>query len=156
MFVYQPTFNTLELKKDKGTDYVIVWKLKGLFKSKLLPLHGAFEANIKYFGYKMGMQFSNLSNTPLVVEQSNYATKIVNAYVVYDLDNWPNIPLRNFTFKNCLFGVTNIANNTDKSKCVYSGYGIAFDELGSLSFGNDLGRNVFGADNSSSSHTDNC
>ena len=25
-FVYQPTFDTLELKKDKGTDYVLSWK----------------------------------------------------------------------------------------------------------------------------------
>ena len=30
-----------ELKKPKGTDYVVDWKLKGLFESKL-PLHGAF------------------------------------------------------------------------------------------------------------------
>ena len=27
---------------------------------------------------------------------------------------------------NCLFGVTNIANNSDKEQCVYSGYGIKF------------------------------
>ena len=26
MFVYQPTFDTLELKKHKGTDYVLSWK----------------------------------------------------------------------------------------------------------------------------------
>ena len=42
----------LELEKDKGTDYVIGWKLKGLFKSKLLPLHGAFLPNIKYLDTK--------------------------------------------------------------------------------------------------------
>ena len=36
MFVYQPTRDTLELKDEKGTDYVIVWKSKGLFKFKLL------------------------------------------------------------------------------------------------------------------------
>ena len=42
---------------------------------------------------------------------------------------------------------------------MYSGYGIAFDELGSWSFDNDFARNVlviFGVDNSCSSHTDNC
>ena len=33
MLVYQPTFNTLELKKDKGTGYVIGFKSKGLFES---------------------------------------------------------------------------------------------------------------------------
>ena len=31
---------------------------------------------------------------PLTVEQNNYATKIVNAYIVYDLDAWPNNLLR--------------------------------------------------------------
>ena len=41
---------------------------------------------------------------------------------------------------------------------MYSGYGILFDEAGSWNFGNDKARNViiFGFDNRSSSHTDNC
>ena len=89
-----------------------------------LTLHGAFLASIKYFGYKIGIQFNN---TPLVVEQNNYATKIVNAYIIYDLDNWPKVPLRNFTLINCLFGAINILKNSDKNKYVYSGYGVAFD-----------------------------
>ena len=42
------------------------------------------------------MQFNN---SPLVVEKNNYATKVVKAYIVYDLDNWPKIPLSNFTLK---------------------------------------------------------
>ena len=71
MFLYQPTFNTLELQKDKGTDYVIDWKSQVLFESKLLPLTRAFLTNMKYTGYKIGTEFTN---TPLVVEQSNYAT----------------------------------------------------------------------------------
>ena len=41
---------------------------------------------------------------------------------------------------------------------MYSGYGIAFDGKCSWSFGNVFAKNVvvFGVDNSSSSHTDNC
>ena len=38
---------------------------------------------------------------PLVVEQNNYATKIVNAYIVYKLDAWPKNPLESFTLKTC-------------------------------------------------------
>ena len=40
---------------------------------------------------------------------------------------------------------------------MYSGYGIAFDQLGSWNFVNDFTRNViiFSVDNSSSSDTDN-
>ena len=34
MFVYQPTFNMLELKIDIGTEYVTGWKSKALFESK--------------------------------------------------------------------------------------------------------------------------
>ena len=37
MFVYQPTFDTLELKKGEGTDYV--------YTSKLKPLYTAFLHN---------------------------------------------------------------------------------------------------------------
>ena len=39
MFVYQPTRYALELKKHKGTDYVLSWKSKGLYTSKLKPLY---------------------------------------------------------------------------------------------------------------------
>ena len=44
-------------------------------------------------------------------------------------------------------------------KSVYIvGYGIIFDSVGSWKLDNDFARNViiFGADNSSSSHADNC
>ena len=50
--------------------------------------------------------------------------------MVYDLDNCSKLPLRNFILRNCLFGATNIVKNSDKSKYVYSGYGIAFDGKG--------------------------
>ena len=50
VFVYQPLFNMLELKKDKGTEYVIGWKSKGVYNSKLTSWHGAFLPNMKYFG----------------------------------------------------------------------------------------------------------
>ena len=86
-------------------------------------------------------------------------TKIVIAYIVYDLDDWPRNSTNNFKFKNCLFGAINIVKICDKEKYVYSGYGngITFDSGGSWSFDNGFVRNViiFGVDNSSSSHADN-
>ena len=42
MFVYQPKLDKLELKKYKGTDYVLDWKSKGVYHSKPKPLHNAF------------------------------------------------------------------------------------------------------------------
>ena len=97
-------------------------------------------------------------NSILAEEQSIYGTEIINAYVVYDFDTWPKTPLNNFNLKNCLLGSTNIVKNSDKGKLVDTGYGIAFDGAGWWSFGNDFARNavMFGVDNSSSSHADNC
>ena len=37
-FVYQLTLDLLELKKDKGTDYVLSWKSNGVYNSKIMPL----------------------------------------------------------------------------------------------------------------------
>ena len=56
-FVYQPTLDTLELKKDKGTDSVICWKSKGVYNSKLKPLYTTFLHSINFSGYKMGIKF---------------------------------------------------------------------------------------------------
>ena len=56
-FVYQPTLDTLEFKKDKGTDYILSWKLKGVYNSKCKPLHSDFLHSIKPSGYKTGIKF---------------------------------------------------------------------------------------------------
>ena len=56
-FVYQPTLDTLELKKDKGNDYVLSWKSKGEYNSKLQPLYTAFLHSINISQYEMGIKF---------------------------------------------------------------------------------------------------
>ena len=38
-FVYQPTLDALEIKNDKGTDYVLSWKSEQVFNPKLKPLY---------------------------------------------------------------------------------------------------------------------
>ena len=144
----------LELKKDKGTEYIISCKSKGVYNSKLIALHRAYLPKVKYFRNKTGIQFNS---TPLVIEHNNHARKIFNIYIVYDLDNWPKNSLRNFALKNYFFGSTNIAKDNDKEQYVYSSYGITFDRKCPWSFNDDFARNIiiFGVDNSSSSHTDN-
>ena len=59
---------------------------------------------------------------PLAVEQSNYLSEIVNIHTFYDSDVWSRNPTNNFTFNNCLFGLTGIVKDNDKGKYVYSGY----------------------------------
>ena len=48
MFVYQLTFNVLELKNDKCTKYIVSWKPKGPYASKRIVLHGDFFRNKNY------------------------------------------------------------------------------------------------------------
>ena len=73
----------MRIKKDKGTGYVLSWKSKGVFNSKLKPLYTALLHSVKLSGYGMGVKFDK---DPLAVEQSNYLTKIVNVYIAYDLE----------------------------------------------------------------------
>ena len=115
IFVYQPTLDSLELKKYKGADYILSWKSNGVLYK---PLYTAFLHSVKLSGYKMGIKFDK---DPLSAEQNNYVIKIVNVYIVYELYDWSKTLLKNFTLKNCLFGVTNIVKNSDKYKWVYSG-----------------------------------
>ena len=60
---------------------------------------------------KIGIKFDK---DPLAVEQNNYATKIVNVCIIYDLNAWQRNPTNKFKFKNCMFGATNILKNSDK------------------------------------------
>ena len=48
----------------------------------------------------LNTKISEIENKdPLAVEQSNYLTKIVNVYIVYELYGLPKVPLKNFTLK---------------------------------------------------------
>ena len=49
----------------------------------------------------MGLEFYKVA---LAVEQNNYATKVINTYIVSDLDAWHRSPTNNFKLRNYLFG----------------------------------------------------
>ena len=108
-----------------------------------------FFNSIKISKYKISTKFDKV---PLAVEQNDYLTKIVNVYIVYDLNSWSKNPTNIFKFQIYLFGATNIVKNSDKEKYLFSGYRITFDSAGSWSFGNDITGSViiFCVDNSSS------
>ena len=146
-FVYQPTLAISEFKKWKGTDYVLSSKSKGVYNSKLKLAYTASLHNVKLSEYTIGIKYDK---EPLAVEQNNILSKIVNIYIIYDLDDFQRNPTNSFKFKNCLIGATNVVKNSDKEKYVYSAYGTTFDSASSWSFGNDFARNVkiFGFDDS--------
>ena len=54
-FIYQPTIDKWELEKDTATVYVLSWKSKGVYNSKLNPLYTTFLNSIKLSDYKMGI-----------------------------------------------------------------------------------------------------
>ena len=67
MLVNQPRVKiVLELKTDKGTEYIIGWKSKGVCNSKLIALHGALLPRVKYFRNEIGIQFNNSYRTKTV------------------------------------------------------------------------------------------
>ena len=72
---------------------------RGVYTSKLKLLHTGCLHSIKLSIYKVGIKFNK---SPLALEHNNYATKIVNAYNVYELDIWAKIPLNNFKLKKLL------------------------------------------------------
>ena len=62
-----------------GTEHVIAWKSKRLFRTELYLLHNDFLPEVRWFGYKIGTQFSKI---PLVIDKNNYVIKIVDVYCV--------------------------------------------------------------------------
>ena len=52
-FFYQIALNILELKIDKGTDYILTWKSNGVYNSKRKPL--CTTTSIKLSKYTMGI-----------------------------------------------------------------------------------------------------
>ena len=88
-------------------------EIKDVLNSKLKSLYNTSLNSIKLSEYRIGIKFDK---EPLAVEQNNYLTKIVNVYIVYDLDAWPKVMLRNFTLKKCFFGASNTVKDIDKEK----------------------------------------
>ena len=96
LFVHQHSIYLLELKRGKGTNYDLSWKSKGLYTLKLNSLYTAFLHSIKHSEFWMGVKFDKDN---LAVKQNNYATKSVNAYIIYNLDASPNNTFNSFKFK---------------------------------------------------------
>ena len=84
--------------------------------------------------------------------------KIVNIYIVYEINKKDNTIISDPTLENCLFGAVTLTKNVNIDKYGYSGYGIGFDGRSSFLFpGGGFDQNViiFGVDMSSSAHIDN-
>ena len=74
-FVYQATLHTLELKTEKGTDYVLTWKSKGVLILNLSELYTSFFNSIKLSEYRTE---TIICKDPLAAEENSYLSKTVN------------------------------------------------------------------------------
>ena len=86
-----------------------------------------------------------------------YHRKIVNIYIVYEIEKSVNISSYP-TLENCLFGAVKLTKHIDVDQYKYSGYGTGFDRKGFFSHpSRGDGKNViiFGAGMSSSAKIDN-
>ena len=84
--------------------------------------------------------------------------KIVNIYIVYEINKKDNTISSDPTLENCLFGAVTLTKNVNIDQYGYFGYGIGFDRRSSFSFpGGGFGQNVLilVLDISSSSHINN-
>ena len=68
--------------------------------------------------------------------------KIVNKYIVYEINLWNYTYSSNPTLGHCLFGAVKLIKSGDIDKYKYSGYGIEFERKGFFLLGNEIGRNV--------------
>ena len=141
-----------------NTKYISEWKSKELSDESIKPFptsDNSLTPLIDYYSYYIRVNFNgNILKQPKV---SYTHGKIVNIYIVYELggSSWND---DDPTLKKCLFGAVTLTKNVDFDKYGYFGYGIGFDRRSSFSFpGTGFGENVliFGADMSSSTHTDN-
>ena len=110
---------------------------------------------LSYHDTKIRVKFNGSS---LKQDKVTYSHgKIVNMYIAYEISKNCNISTYP-TLENCLFGPISLTKNADIDKYKYSGYGTEFDRGGEFSFGAiRFGVNciIFGADLSSSSHSNN-
>ena len=143
-------------KKIANTISILSWKSKGLsdgvIKSPTVN-NNILASKLEHINKKMFVKF----NGSCLIKQNKFTfnRKIVNIYIVYDLNSNSN----DFdpTLQNCLFGAVKLTKNSDIDKYKHSCYGIGFESKGRFLHSNGLDRNaiLFGADMSSSIHTNN-
>ena len=154
--VFQPLKRYFKIS---NSDYVLSLKSKGLSTESITPptaLHNFLNPSLNHLGTKVRVRFSG---SCLKQSKISYAhEKVVNIYIVYEVNKKDNIIISNPTLENCLFGAATLTKHVNIDKYGYSGYGIGFDRRSSFSFpggGYDQNVLIFGVDMSFSTHIDN-
>ena len=154
--VFQPMNKYLEVD---NSDYISSWKSKGLSDETIITPSSRinfFSPSLNYLRTKIRIKFNR---SCLKQDKITYTHgKIVNIYIVYEINKNDNTISSNPTLENCLFGAVTLTKNVNIDRYGYSGYRIGFDRKGCFSFsGSGYGQNIliFGVDMSSFIHIDN-
>ena len=144
--VFQPLNKYFKLITN--TLSILSWQSKGLSTENIDPPTTSLSPSINYVGNKIRVKFNGSC-----LKQSNKISythkKIVNIYIVYEINKKDNTITSDPTLENCLFGAVTLTENVNIDRYGYSGYGIGFDRKRSFSFsGGRYGQNVliFGVD----------
>ena len=156
--VFQPLYKYFTFLTG-ATHYPLSWKSKGLSTESIktpTTSDNSLAPALSYYGVKTRVKFTGscLKKDKVTFNHK----KVVNIYIVYELNKIADIGNNFPTLQNALFGAVTLTKNADIYKYGYSGYGIGFDRRSSFSFpGGGFGQNVliFGAGMSSSAHIHN-
>ena len=138
-------------------DYILPWKSQELSDGSItLPSapHNFLNPSLNYLGVKPRVRFSG---SCLKQDKVAYTHgKVVNIYIVNELNINDNTSSNDPTLENCFFGGVSMTKHGNIDRYKYSAYGIGFDRYYSYPSGG-TGRNViiFGVDIKSSTKIDN-
>ena len=134
-----------------NTDYVSLWKSKGLSAEIIKPSTtsdktictiyiNSLTPALNYYGTKTRVKFTG---SCLKQPKISYTHgKVVNIFITYELGA-SSSHNNDSALKNCLSGAVNLTKNADIDKYGYSGYGTVFDRRSCFSFpGGGFGQNV--------------
>ena len=139
--VFQPINRYFKID---NSDYTLTWKYKGLsdesIKSPSAP-NNFLSPSLNYLGAKVRVR---LNGSCLKQNKFTYTHgKIVNIYIVYEVNKKGSTTSSDPTLENCLFGAVTLTKNVNIDQYGYFGYGIGFDRRSSFSFpGGGFGQNV--------------
>ena len=120
--VFQPMYRYF---KTDSSYHILSWTSKGLSNESIKPPsapNNFLTPSLNYVGTKIRVKFSG---SCLKQDKVTYTHgKIVNIYIVYEINKKDNTIISDPTLENCLFGAVTLTKNADTDKYGYSGYGI--------------------------------
>ena len=109
-----------------------MWKSKGLYDESIkapITSNKFLDPSLDFACTKMRVKFGGdcLKEEKITFNHR----KIVNAYIVYEIERSVNISSYP-ALENCLFGEVKLTKHIDVDQYKYSGYGIGFNKKGIL------------------------